>query len=353
MLCLFATPAAFAVDKKLAGTAAAKPQAGAAAVPTDRFDRPVPMGVSIGNTPSGPLYIYAGTAGLLVQDVTDSTIKYILSNNHVLGAQGPNLCPGTATPGIWTLQPGTLDIGTDPGNDPNYQVGTYAKNVPFTRFPANKVDAALATTTTAWAKSEIFNLGEPTLGIAVPAPGMAVVKSGRTTGVTNGTIDSINAAVRVSYGTGCGKFRFKGQVIVTPGTFSGSGDSGSAILESATMKPVALLFAGSSTQVIGNDIGNVFSALGVTMSGASPSVARQMVAGRRLPADPEVTRLSGILDRNEDSLVERDGIEGVGISRDSSGWFFKVYVSRPDAQAPEFLEGVRVRLANTDGFVAR
>ncbi|MFA4915450.1 MAG: hypothetical protein WC560_02110 [Syntrophales bacterium] len=101
--------------------------AAAATAPTDWFPRPIPMGVSVGNTPSLP-YTYAGTAGMLVHKTSDPSILYILSNNHVLGSKGPNLCPNTAVLGqTWTLQPGTLDIGNDPGNDLNYKVGVAAQ----------------------------------------------------------------------------------------------------------------------------------------------------------------------------------------------------------------------------------
>jgi hypothetical protein len=79
--------------------------------PTDRFDRPIPMGVSIGNTPSLP-FIYTGAAGMRVFFLFNPAIKFILSNNHVLGARGPTLCPDTAPsgPGLsnlvsWILEP--------------------------------------------------------------------------------------------------------------------------------------------------------------------------------------------------------------------------------------------------------
>jgi streptogramin lyase len=85
--------------------------------PRQDFAPPIPMGVSISNTPSYPL-LYAGTAGLVVHSVGAPASKFILSNNHVLGAVGPTLCPSTARAGrTWTLQPGTLDIGWDPGDD--------------------------------------------------------------------------------------------------------------------------------------------------------------------------------------------------------------------------------------------
>lgn len=57
-------------------------------------DRPIMMGVSISNTPSLP-FIYAGMAGMRVHSFCNPGIKHILSNNHVMGAVGHDLCPNT------------------------------------------------------------------------------------------------------------------------------------------------------------------------------------------------------------------------------------------------------------------
>ena len=80
------------------------------------------------------------------------------------------------------------------------------------------------------------------LGLALP--GMPLIKRGRTTGVTTGTVDSINATVNVSYGPACGTARFVGQAITSAG-LGASGDSGSVVLDSNTLTPVGLFFAGS------------------------------------------------------------------------------------------------------------
>lgn len=93
-------------------------------------------------------------------------------------------------------------------------------------------------------------------------PWSPVQKSGRTTGRTTGTIQTVNATVSVDYGAGCGTAKFVGQFIVTPGGFSAPGDSGSLILTNNTAKkPVGLLFAGSSTITVANRIADVLGAL--------------------------------------------------------------------------------------------
>jgi hypothetical protein len=235
--------------------------------PKDRQDRPIPMGVSIGNTPSLP-FIYTGTAGMLVRPFSTPDIKLILSNNHVLGAKGPTLCPNTATPGTFALQPGTLDILNDPGVDPFYAVGVLAGAYPLMGGAnLNLIDAAVSVTSTSLAKSEILGIGQPNVALGFATPGMNVTKAGRTTGVTTGTVDAVNATVPVSYGPGCPSYLFVGQTIIEPGSFSAGGDSGSVILESTTRTPVGLLFAGSPDFTVANQIFWAYVLLGVFPDG--------------------------------------------------------------------------------------
>ena len=90
---------------------------------------------------------------------------------------------------------------------------------------------------------------------------MAIKKSGRTTGLTNGTIEQIDVTAQVSYGTNRTAI-FTNQLLA--GAMSQGGDSGSAVLNDNN-NLVGLLFAGSDTTTIMNRIENVFSALGVTL----------------------------------------------------------------------------------------
>jgi hypothetical protein len=238
-------------------------QSGWAGNPTDYQPRPIPMGVSVSTTPTLP-FITAGTAGMRVLSLYAPDIKFILSNNHVLGAAGPSLCPDTAPFGTWVIQPGTLDIGADPGNDPFYFVGLTFMSIPidFSPTASNLVDAAIALTAPPFADKTILDIGSPNPDLAVAYPGMEVIKSGRTTGVTTGLVQSVNTTVFVTY-DGCGTARFVNQVIVTPGSFSAPGDSGSVILESSTLTPVGLLFAGGPTSTVMNHILFVYLSLGI------------------------------------------------------------------------------------------
>jgi hypothetical protein len=94
--------------------------------------------------------------------------------------------------------------------------------------------------------------------------------------LTKGQITGINGTLSICYEVlfiFCVKSAtFVDQLIVEPGTFSGGGDSGSLIVtDDATKNPVALLFAGSSAETIGNRIDLVLNRFGVHMDvGAGP-----------------------------------------------------------------------------------
>lgn len=142
--------------------------------PRSQFARPIPMGVSISNTPTLP-DLTAGTAGLLVSSNSKPSQKFILSNNHVLGAIAPTNCPNTAATGkngSWTLQPGTDDLGFDPGNNPTYQVGTVSQYIYLWQTGSGKtnvVDAAISLTSAREASSDILGIGKPTATIGTLA----------------------------------------------------------------------------------------------------------------------------------------------------------------------------------------
>ena len=97
--------------------------------------------------------------------------------------------------------------------------------------------------------------------------GLEVQKYGRN-GQTFGKVDSVNAMVRVYYSTRSAIF--VEQILITPGTFSAGGDSGSLIVTLEGNNPVGLLFAGSSSYTIANPIDDVLDAFGVTVDDTSP-----------------------------------------------------------------------------------
>ena len=65
--------------------------------------------------------------------------------------------------------------------------------------------------------------------------------------------------------------RFVNQISITPGAFSGPGDSGSLIVSQDGNQPVALLFAGGDGLTIGIPIDVVLQRFGVTIDGSVPA----------------------------------------------------------------------------------
>lgn len=228
-------------------------------LPTSRFDRPVPMGVSTGHTLS--------TAGTIGAVVTDGRRRFALSNWHVFvpGGQG--------RAGDVLLQPGPHDGGVDPEDE----IGTLSDFEPvvLSPFASNRIDAALAVTDQVVPHTPPDGYGSPRGRTMQAKPGLAVQKYGRTTRLTIGEIEAVNTTINVSYGSaGSRVARFTGQIMVCC-NFSQGGDSGSLIVardvnedgESGAddRRPVGLLFAGDGRFTIANPIDPVLDRFGVTI----------------------------------------------------------------------------------------
>jgi len=228
--------------------------------------------------------ITAGTLGCLVKK---NGQVFILSNNHVLANSN------AAQIGDPILQPGPYDGGKLPDDhianlsefipisfmdSPsdcsiargiagflNGIAGILGSNVRLqairARAEENLVDAAIARPLNDQdVKNEILEIGTIN-GLANGELGMAIKKSGRTTGLTTGEIQQVDVTVNVQYGEGKIAI-FTDQLLA--GAMSQGGDSGSAVLDNNN-KLVGLLFAGSDTTTIINRMENVFSALGLSL----------------------------------------------------------------------------------------
>jgi hypothetical protein len=246
---------------------------------TDRW-RPAPGGVSIGH-----YKITAGTLGVLVRDVETGEIL-ILSNNHVMANSND------ATRGDPILQPGPYDGGTTEDTIANLErfvsiqfesepppipcpfskaaagianffarlVGSKHRLLPVVIQQANQVDGALAKPVDPdVVKNEILEIGS-VMEDTEAELGMEVKKSGRTTGLTTGTVQLLDASVQVGYGGGKTAL-FTNQILTT--NMSQGGDSGSLLVDGEGSKAVGLLFAGSDQVTIHNPIGFVKDALKV------------------------------------------------------------------------------------------
>ncbi len=253
-----------------------------------RFERPVPIGVSSFNGDNN--VCAAGTLGVRVKDVGGKL--YVLSNTHVWGDMG------FATVGQRVVQPsqGDNNCVADPINN------TIALLTDFTAYrnsdPAsqyfhpglnlNFIDAAIA---------EVVNstnsLGEtvPAVGVATPSDGygapssrilttnrmgLQVQKYGRTTGYTRGYTSAMNVQATIDPPPDATPFyridEYTGMAGVS--SLGDRGDSGSLIVTLADRRPISLLFAGNlSTLTWGNRIAPVLSWFNVTIDdGQDPDV---------------------------------------------------------------------------------
>src|SRR3989475_495681 len=241
--------------------------------PTQRM-RPAHPGFSVGHRLPP-----AGTIGARVRDALGRV--YILSNNHVLANSN------SASIGDPEYQPGPYDGGTSAD-----QIATLTdfQTISFASNASNTIDAAIALSSTDVLDNAVPSdegYGMPNSTIYGDADGdgffdnrdallgLNVQKFGRTTHLTHGQITGVNATVIVCYqvsGFDCAKSaRYVDQVIISPGTFSGGGDSGSLIVtDDGNLNPVALLFAGNSSVTIANRIDLVLNRFGVRIDGFAP-----------------------------------------------------------------------------------
>jgi hypothetical protein len=228
-----------------------------------------------------------GTLGALVEDTEHN--QYLLSNNHVLAESDQGRIGDTID------QPGLIDDACRPQSQQGSTVrpaGTLRYFVPLATNESN-VDAALAAVTPGAVNPDgsILQLGQAgaginaSLGTAPPAAGygeplnaanlggLRVVKSGRTTGLTCSTVESVNLAVKVDYYKDCAETQpyytktFTGQIGIGGDSFSDSGDSGSLILDAANAQPIGLFYAGGTDGTgnalsVANPIADVLAELG-------------------------------------------------------------------------------------------
>lgn len=360
--------------------------------------RPGFLGVSGSNinflSANGSSFCVAGTLGALL---TDGSNSYILSNNHVLALEN------TAHVGDQVIQPGLLDENGDPnscsapGTDyAPYIVGQLSNSVQLSFGGINTVDAAIAAVDQCKLVDkpvdcidpqgrilDIGGLSGATVSFASlqDLVGLRVQKSGRTTGLTTGTVSAVNVNVTVSYDFG--NADFVDQILVSgdKGAFIKSGDSGSLMVTrpagaGSLPDAVGLLFAGSASGVaIANRIDKVLQAFGMTMVGCSSDCANtgstsggtkgggsksgggggghgpksQVAGGLEIAAQ--------VRDRHESVLRANPDVVGTGVSVDENGApEIQIYTRgarRLVGQAiPASVEGINVRVVVTGDFKA-
>jgi hypothetical protein len=228
---------------------------------------PVQLGASGGNTVDYDTQgnqiadCCGGTLGSLIQDSNGH--QFLLSNNHVLARSDQ------AAVGDTISQPGLIDNNCTPfGEGPGTtQVGLLAGWLALSSKSTN-ADAAIAQVASGAVdpSGSILELGarqaDGTLAAAPPgvsstggkgepaALGQTVAKSGRTTGLTCGSISALDLDVNVDYYLDCAETKpyltktFTNQMAISGNEFSDAGDSGALVVDIGDAEPVGLYFAG-------------------------------------------------------------------------------------------------------------
>jgi hypothetical protein len=354
---------------------------------------PIKLGTSGGNTLDiNGTGCCIGTLGSLINR---GGSFFILSNNHVLDRSGNgNANEAIDQPGptqcfslprtVANLTQGAAIKPTN-GND---SVGCQGSTAPICGKSPSNVDAAIAAVAVGQVDTSgtILDLGAagptsiadapPSATLAGPAtPGQAVAKSGRTSGLTCSTVQSIGGPVRVSYDSACGgsvafDATFQSQIIINGGSFIRPGDSGSLLITSDTARPMGLLYAAGDTSAVANPIADVISAF--TQAGP-PVVTPTIVGGpdhsvscaptaslasTQVPASGTSTltpsqrqTVAAVRERNARVLMSDAAIKSVevGASADNpkEGALLIQVSGATKSPVPATIEGVRTRLLSS------
>jgi hypothetical protein len=201
---------------------------------TDRV-RPVAIGVSLGNANE----CLPGTVGAIV---TRGGVRYLLGPNHLLARRN------AATIGEDIVQPSRIDASAACDPSPvTDRVGRLADFEPLVfGGDDNPIDGAIAelVTTDVTCSTPPGFYGVPASQTATPAPGLAIQKLGRTTGLTGGEVKAINVKLNLRYPEG--RVRMIGQILTSKG-FGDFGDSGSLVVTGdGTLRPVGMLIGGGN-----------------------------------------------------------------------------------------------------------
>jgi hypothetical protein len=216
------------------------------------YARPGGGSLQMGNSTGNDNECASGTLGAVV---VKGGADYFLSNNHVFAREN------AASVGERIDAPGRYDGKPKCAQTP--QIGTLAAYQRINFGGSNTVDCAIAQPSSGLSYSAVSAGGyTPSQTTVSPSVGLAVKKTGRTSGLTHDTIQAVNVTITVGYSGGTATFT--GQ-IQTGGQFIRSGDSGSLMVTETGNNPVGLCFAGSSSASFSNPIGPVLQALGVSM----------------------------------------------------------------------------------------
>lgn len=370
-------------DPTVTGNANCVLTAGGPSVNQSMQNAPIKLGTSGGNSrDTSGNFCCSGTLGSLV---TRGGSFFILSNNHVLAKSDK------ATIGDPVTQPGLVDTNCNPGQ-------TVANLTQFSKLESTLISGGKkplysAPADTAMAQivngqvdtsGSILQLGAVAGGLAQPAPpantlatpmmGMAVAKSGRTTGLTCSSISATNLTVDVDYDASCGSSvaaftaEYTNQIDILSSTFSAAGDSGSLIVDAQTAQPVGLLYAGSPSDTVANPIQDVLAALadskgvqptmvGGAMHAVSACTGTSSAAALRPGAilhvqDADMLRAVAVKENHTAELMADHAVIGVGVEAgDISGRTAIVILvekGKPMPAIPATLDGIPTKVRFTE-----
>ena len=225
------------------------------------------------DVPTAGNYITVGTLGAIVTDRAGGA-RMALTNFHVACVDSTWAVGDTMT------QPSRVDGGTCPTN----QFGATVRAV-----LSENVDGAVvsidAGRSTACSVVEIGDIE----GTNTATVGMAVRKRGRTSGLTYGSITSIDQTVSIDYGDGLGMRTLRHQLRIEvdatqSSIMSDHGDSGSVVVD-GNGNVVGLLFAGidpSHTVAFANPIQAVLDELSINMCASNVSIITRPIVCQEL-----------------------------------------------------------------------
>lgn len=352
---------------------------------------PISLGTSGANsTDLGAKVCCLGTLGSLWTKA-GVTNPVILSNNHVLDKSG-NGVPGQAinqplqlactnpnSPGPLTVANLTQGLAIKPVA--NETTGPCAGNkTPLCGHAPSNVDGAIAETIPGQVDltGTILDLGPagattiaaapPSGTIGVATLGETVGKSGRTSGLTCSTVESLSLTILIDYDAACGDTSpaftayYFNQVTINGGTFSAGGDSGSLIVDTSTSRPVALLYGGSTIDTVGNPIQDVITAFGgsaafnivgggdhpISCAHTASASATQVGNAQAALVPQEQQRVVAVQQRRTAQLMKDPTIRAVtvGASADNpkEGALLIHASGSAVPQVPPSIDGVRTRL---------
>jgi hypothetical protein len=344
---------------------------------------PIDLGTSGGNLNDSSsdktlITCCGGTLGALL---AANNTQYILSTNHTLARSD------AANTGDSIVQPGLLDANCDTTRV--ITVGTLSKFFSLKSSQLPNIDAAIAQVVNGEVdpNGKVLYLGDvvDTNGIPLAAPphtgsglsanssliGRQVAKSGRTTGLTCSTIDSVGVSLTVEYVQNCDgtgtpiNVEFSGQIDVAGSAFSAQGDSGALVVSQDTADPVGLLFASSDSSSLANPISDVLNYF--TDSNGNPATvvggAAHSVIGCALPTSPSaiaaavtttptsaaIQNATKVRDAHMSEILGHTEVQaaGVGSSHDNpSEAAILLFIAKNQAHTdlPRQIDGVRTRI---------